>query len=141
MRTFLKVFAWLCKIAAIVFWLGAACAITSLDISSLRMPSHWRESDDWGTPEYHHRIYLEIVILTMLAVFALLPNRWLVFRPWIFAISLLVALSPIFELMTSVTEWSDLIWVVLVVVMISPLPLCIILSFWWHRKGEKVGYV
>jgi uncharacterized membrane protein YtjA (UPF0391 family) len=140
MRSFLKIISWLCKIAAIVFWLVVAWVTISLDISSLNAPSHWREGDDWGTPEFHHRIYLEIAEVTTLAVLALLPNRWLVFSPATFVISLLIALTPFCSISGALTEWPDLLWLMPVMLLLSLLPLSLILSFWRQRKGKKIGY-
>lgn len=141
MRAFLKIFTWFCKIAAIVFWLVVAWVTISLDISSLHTPSHWREGDDWGTPEFHHRIYREIAEVTMLAVLALLPNRWLVFSPVTFVISLLVSLTPLYSISGALTEWSDLFWLMPIMLLLSLLPVSLILSFLRQRKVEKIGYV
>jgi hypothetical protein len=141
MCVFFKVFAWLSKIAAILFWLVVAWVTISLDISSLNTPSHWREGDDWGTPEFHHRIYLEIAEVTTLAVLAILPNRWLVFSPVTFVMALLIALTPFYSIPGALTEWSDLLWLMPIMLLFSLLPLSLILSFWRRRKGEKIRYV
>jgi hypothetical protein len=140
MRLFLKVFAWLCKIAAIVFWLVEAAVKIDFDISNLRESSHW-SGEDWGTPTYEHRIYLEIATLIALAVLAVLPNRWLVFSSVTFAIALLIALIPFCQIFGSLTEWSDLLWMMPLMSLFALLPLSLILSFWRQRKGEKIGYV
>jgi len=141
MRVFLKISAWLCKIAAILFWIGVAWVTISLDISSLNAPNHWREGDDWGTPAFNHRVYLQIAEVTALAVLALLPNRWLVFSPVTFVISLLVVLTPFCSIFGALSEWSDLLSLIPIMLLLSLLPLCLILSFWRQRNGEKVGYV
>jgi hypothetical protein len=151
MRTLLKVFAWLCKIAAVLFWLGVAWTFIGLDISDLRATSQpmYRDApEDWGTPAFKHRTYLQIAELVTLATLAILPNRWLVFSRVAFAISLLIALSPccwvFYDMISSATEWSDLIsnlfLAVFIMIYFIPLPFSIILSFLRHRKGEKIFY-
>jgi hypothetical protein len=140
MRTFLKTFTWLCKIAAIVFCLYAALAGIELDIADLHgNGGHWRDPapDDWGTPAFKLRTYLEIAELITLAVLAILPNRWLVFSRTVFAVSLLIALIPFYQFGRP-TEWQSLIFDLL---FLAPLPLSIILSFARYRKGENIGYV
>jgi hypothetical protein len=139
MHWFLKVFAWLFKIAAVVFWLVEAVVKIGFDISNLREPSHW-SGEEWGTPTFEHRTYLEIVTLIALVVLAVLPNRWLVFSPVTFAISLLIVLIPFYQIFGSLTEWADLLWMVPLMSLFSLLPLSLILSFVRQRKGEKVGY-
>lgn len=139
MRAFLTVFAWLCKITAIVFCLYAARAGIELDVFSLQgSQSAYRDApEDWGTPVFKHRTYLEIAELTTLVVLAVLPNRWLVFSKVSFTVSLLVALIPFYPAMGWLTQWSDLPFMAFLV----PLPLSLVLSFWRQRKGEKIGYV
>ena len=140
MRIFLLTLAWLCKIAAIVIWLIEAVVKIGFDISNLRDPSHW-SGEDWGTPTFEHRTYLEIATLIALVVLAVLPNRWLVFSPVTFAISLLIVLIPFYRIFGSLTEWSDLLWMIPLMSLFALLPLSLILSFVRQRKGAKVGYV
>lgn len=83
MRLLLKISAWLCKIAAIVFWLGVAWVIVGLDVSNLRAtsaPMYRDAPEDWGTPAFYRRTYLEVATLTAPGLIALLPNRWFVFK-------------------------------------------------------------
>lgn len=76
MGIFLKIFAWLCKIAAIVFWLYAALSKIELDNANLhRSAGPWGDPD-WGDPAFKHRASLDIAQMTVLAVLAILPNRW-----------------------------------------------------------------
>jgi hypothetical protein len=144
MRELLKVLAWLCKITAMVIWLGIAWTFIGIDVLNLRATSQpmYRDApQDWGAPAFKHRTYLEIAELAMMAVLAVLPNRWLVFSPVTFALSLLIALSPFFYLIiSSIREWSDLIFVALLIPLCGPLPLSITLSFLRHRQGEKIFY-
>lgn|GEM_PF-3072387 len=140
MPAFLKTFTWLCKIAAIVFCFYGALAGIELDIADLHgNGGHWRDPrpDDWGTSAFKLRTYLEIAELITLAVLAILPNRWLVFSRTVFAVSLLIALIPFYQF-GRLTEWQSLLFDLL---FLAPLPLCLILSFWQHQKGEKIRYV
>jgi hypothetical protein len=137
----LKPFTWLCKIAAVVFWLWVALTKIELDIANVHGNAGPWGDPDWGTPAFYHRSYLEIATLSALAVLAILPNRWLVFSPISFAISLLVALIPSYSLLSSLTERSDLPWMAFPMCLFAPLPLSLILSFWRRRKGEAIGYV
>jgi hypothetical protein len=123
-RAFLKIPAWFSKIAAMIILVGAAWFIVNMDIFSLSTPSHWRESDDWGSPAYHRRIYFEVA-------------EWL-------ALALLIALIPLFgifyDMFSSDMDWSDRLMLMIPVVLFTPLPLSLILSFARLRKGEKVFY-
>jgi hypothetical protein len=139
MRVFLKVFTWLCKITAILFWLGVAWVKIGFDISNLRAPSHW-SGEDWGTPAFEHRTYLEIATLIALLVLAVLPNRWQVFSLATFTISLLIVLIPFYQIFDSLTEWSDLLSMMPLMSLFATLPLSLIASFVRQRKGEKIGY-
>lgn len=143
-RLFLKAFAWLCKLTAIVFWLCVARVKVGLDITNLRAtsPPMYRDApEDWGTPAFYHRTYLEIATLLALAVLSVLPNRWLVFSPMAFSISLLIALIPFYSIITSIAAPSDLLWMTPLMSLFAMLPASLVLSFWRHRKGEKVNYV
>ena len=57
MRHFLKSVAMVCKVIAIIAWLALAWCLVGLYMSG---PNHWNEAQDWGTPAYYHRVYLEI---------------------------------------------------------------------------------
>jgi len=144
MRAFLKALAWLCKIAAIAFWLGMAWVKVGLDVSNLRAtsPPVYRDApEDWGTPAFYHRAYLEIAALTALVGLAVLPNRWLVFSRVAFALSLLMALIPFHSIAISIAAPSDLVWMAPLAALFAVLPLSLILGFWRRQKGEKVNYV
>jgi len=138
MREPLKAFAWICKIAAVVIWLPVSCITIRWDIHDLSAPSHWRESENWGTPAYVHSIHLEIAIIAMLALMSVLPNRWLVFSRFVFAVSLLVVV------LIAICEFGrppDWIISSLELLVFAPLLLSLILSFVRQRKGEKIGYI
>ena len=140
MRKFLKISAWLCKIAAIVFCLYAALAGITLDITYLHgNGGHWRDPapDDLGTPAFKLRTYLEIVELITLSALAILPNRWLVSLRTVFAVSVLIALIPFYQFGWP-TGWEGLF---LDLLFLAPLPLSLILSFWRRQKDEQIGYV
>jgi len=128
MRMFLKILAWFCKVAAILFWL----VLTLYKSSDVARPLGGVGS---GAPEF-----LEIAILSAYFVLVILPNRWLVFSPDAFVISLLVALIPLFLLLGSM-GWSNLSVVAPLIVYFGLLPSSLVLSFWRRRKGEKIGYV
>jgi hypothetical protein len=127
-----------------IILVGAAWFIVNMDIFSLSTPSHWRESDDWGTPAYHNRIYFEVAEWLAQALLAMLPNRWLVSLRITFAAALLIALIPLFgifyNMFSSDMDWSDRLMLMIPVVLFTPLPLSLILSFARLRKGEKVFY-
>ena len=144
MRALLKIFAWLCKIAAIAFWLCVAWVKVGLDVSNLRATSQpmYRDApEDWGTPAFYHRTHLEIATLLALATLAVIPNRWLVFSPVAFAVSLLIVLIPFYSIITSIAAPSDLLWMTPLMSLCATLPLSLILSFWRRQKGEKINYV
>ena len=137
MRKLLKILAGLCKVTAVAFWLFAAWVGIDLDASILRGGySSYRDP----APD-NLTLILEIAGLTALALLALLPNRWLVFRPWLFVPSLLIALIPFCKILDSPIERSDLLWMMSLMFLFAMLPLSLILSFWRQRKGEGVGYV
>ncbi|HUA65294.1 MAG TPA: hypothetical protein VME24_05570 [Alphaproteobacteria bacterium] len=125
---FLKILAWFCKVAAILFWL----VLTLYKSSDVARPLGGVGS---GAPEF-----LEIAILSAYFVLVILPNRWLVFSPVAFVISLLIALIPLFLLLGSM-GWSNLSVVAPLIVYFGLLPSSLVLSFWRRRKGEKIGYV
>ena len=147
MRVFLKIFAWLSKIVAALILSYTAYIIISLDVSSLHAPNHWVDGENWGTPAFKHRIYLEIIGMLVIFLLAMLPNRWLVSSRIIFVVSLLIALIPIGMLLFDAVsdtasegmDLSDLFSLIGIVISI-PLPLSLILSFMRLQKGEKVFY-
>ena len=135
MRVFLKILAWLCKIAAILFWSLEALVKIGFDVANSL------GSAGLGTPGSFQGTYFEIAIMSALFVLAILPNRWLVFSPIAFVISLLISLIPFYPLLSSMRVLSDLSWMAPLIIFFGLLPLSLILSFWRRRKGEKVGYV
>src|SRR5580704_772931 len=91
MQQFLKPFAILFKIFAIIFWLGIAVDTVPQDVSDLRatsQPSYRDAPRDWGTTAFYHRTYRKLLIIAVAFLLSVLPNRWLIFSPVTFAISL-----------------------------------------------------
>src|SRR3954470_17011155 len=101
MRDTVKTLALICKLTAILFWLGSGYFVLIFDVRDLRAtsPPHNRETpQDWGTPAYFHRTYFRIGEAAVLAILALTPNRMLVSSRIVFAISLAAALIPLHRL-------------------------------------------
>ncbi len=96
MRIFLKILAWVCKVSAILFWSAEALVKIGFDVAN----SHGNPGP-WGGSDSGTSVYLEIVIPSLLFVLAILPNRWLVFSPVAFIISLLIASIPYYPLLSS----------------------------------------
>jgi hypothetical protein len=149
MQQLLKPFAIACKVIAIIEWLGVAWVTIGLDVSDLRAKSQpmYRDApQDWGTPAYYHRTYLQIFVICVLVVLAVLPNRWFVSSRPAFGISLFVSFAPLWGMIvgSDISHFSDLIWLVILVALTSLyfsfLPLSLIFSFWRHKKGQKVTY-
>ena len=150
MQQLLKPFAIVCKVFAIIEWLCVAWVTIGLDISNLRATSQpmYRDApQDWGTPAFYHRTYLQIFVVCVLVLLAVVPNRYLVFSRPVFWSSLFVALAPLWAVVAGsfpVHDLSDLFWPVVTLVLMSVyfgfLPLSLIFSFWRHRKGQMVTY-
>ena len=147
MQSLLKPFAFACKILAVSVWLGIACLKIGMDISEMHATSPPRDAPhDWGTPAYFHRTYLEIGVVSVVALLSVIPNRRLVASPLAFGLSLFVALLPFCAL---VHDWSDPFmtlgnyidpFVLVLLFVFGALPLSLTCSFWRHRKGEAVTY-
>jgi hypothetical protein len=150
MQQFLKLIAIVCKVVAIVAWLGVAWVKVGLDVSDLRATSQpmYRDApEDWGTPAFYHRTYLEIFEICGYVLLAVIPNRWLIsWRP-VFWVALLLAFAPLgyfLATFSAIHSLSDVLWSVFAAIMMSPLfiftPLSLILSCWRHKHGQKVTY-
>jgi hypothetical protein len=150
MQQTLRPFAIACKVVAIIEYLGGAWVKINLDVSGLRATSQpmYRDApQDWGTAAYYHRTYSEIVVICLLLLLALIPNRWLVSSRFVFWVSMLIALTPILVVVANsfsihdLSSWLDaFIALVLMSLFFGFLPLSLIFSFWRHRRGEKVTY-
>jgi hypothetical protein len=149
MLNYLKQLALTFKILAAIVWVGEALFKINWDIHEMHMSTPPRDApQDWGTTVYFHRTYLEILVLTVIALLSVAPNRWFVFSPIVFCISIIIALFPFcFVLFENLSQPFNTIGVVFspgnVVAMIlifGPLPLSFTMSFWRKRRGEKVEY-
>ena len=128
MQKSLKIFAIVCKVIAVIEWLGIAWIGVPWDISELRGTSHsaYRDSGDMGTPAWYHRIYWEIFVICALVLIAVIPNRWLVSSRFAFWISLLITLIPGIEVSTS---FPGVISGTVLILLSSFLPISLICSF------------
>jgi hypothetical protein len=149
MQTLTKWTALECKIIAGAAWLCVGWFKVSLDISDLlatSQPMYRDAPQDWGTPAFYWRTSLEIVVICGCFVLSALPNRWLVSRRAMFWPALFFALLPMgYFIATFSGSLSDIPGSAFAIFMLSPvlifLPLSLSLSYWRHRKGEKVSYV
>ena len=137
----MKALAIVCKILAAIIWIGIAWFKISLDIMILHLSSPPRESPT--------QIYLEIFVLSVIALLAVVPNRWLVFSRIAFGISLVIALFPLgvnlihdwrSDPFMAMRNYLDPEALVFLAFIFCPLPFALSLSFWRRRKGEKVAY-
>ena len=149
MQKFLKSLALSCKCLAAIIWLGEALLKIYWDIREMHMSSPPRDApSDWGTTAYFHRTYLEILVLSVIALLSVVPNRWLVFSPIVFGISVVIALFPFcFVVIENLSQPFNTIGVVFspfnlvsMIFIFGPLPLSLTLSFWRQRSGESVTY-
>jgi glucan phosphoethanolaminetransferase (alkaline phosphatase superfamily) len=151
MQQFLKPLAFGCKILAAMIWLGAAWFKIGYDIVVMHSSSPPREGPTrgWGTPAYYHWFYLEMFVFLVVALLAVVPNRWLVFSRIAFSISLIVALFPFCVVLIhdwtsdpfmSLSNYLDPGALAFAAFIFGPLPLALTLSFWRQQKGEKVTY-
>jgi hypothetical protein len=135
----MKISAWFCKIAAIVIWLVAARAAISLDIYTLHGGTSEYRGLDTSFPD-NASVIKDIAEWALLALLAILPNRWLVVSLVVFAISLMIALIPSCLILGWDTDnWMGDLFILLPIY--APLPLSLVLSFLRFRKGENVRYV
>ncbi len=135
-----KIFATLQGLASAWFLIGSWYA----DMHSATPP---RDAPlDWGTPAYYHRTYLSMVVVVLVALLVVIPNRWLVCSRVLFSIVLIVSVLPLlFVLLLLVGDLSSVDFMtayfipfILLFSALWPISLC--LSFWRHRKGEKFLY-
>lgn len=141
MSLFLKILAWFCKIAAILFWGLEATVKIGFDVVNLREAAGQWADADLGASGFFRQTSLEIILLLALLLLAVLPNRWLIFSKAAFAVSVLIALIPFYPLFSSLTQWSDLLWMLPLIAFFSLVPVSLAISFWRRHRGEKVGYV
>jgi len=149
MQSSLRPLAIVCKIFASIEAIAAAWFMVGLDIYMLRATSPPRDATDWGTPAYDHRLYSSIAIESLLAIFVLIPNRWLTFSRLVFAPSLIVALLPLcFSLFSIVADFDILFdepfdtaidWVIMILLSV-PWPLSLIFSRMRFRRGAAFVY-
>ena len=135
----MKAFAATFKVMAALIWVFVAYAKPPCDAPL-----------DGATAAYYIQMYSEMFMFLVVALLAVVPNRWLVFSRVVFALSLIIAILPFCVLM--VINWnSDPFgsnWdflepgnLIFLVSIFGPLPLAITLSFLRRRRGEDVGYV
>lgn len=146
----MKISAVAFKILAAIIWLLAAWVTTALDIAEMHSTTPPRDAPhDWGTPAYYHRMLLKIFMVLVVALLAVVPNRWLVFSRTAFVLSLAIALLPFGVVLVhdwfsdpfmSVSNYLDFGAWAFAICIFGPLPLAIILSFWRKQKGGKVTY-
>jgi hypothetical protein len=138
------------KVLGAVIWLGLAVIKINWYIDEMHMSTPPREApQDWGTPAYFHRTFLEILVLSVIALISVVPNRWLVFSPIAFCVSLLIALFPLcFVLVQNFSQPFNTVGIVFapsnlvaMVFIFGPVPLSLTLSFWRQRRRETVAYV
>ena len=150
MQSRLKRLATGCKILATVGWLVIAWFVISILIHDIRATTPPREAPhDWGTAAYYHRIYRSILGVSVVALLAAIPNRWLVFSRIVFSIVLIIALLPLcFSLFVSLQDFSLVVsdfpnsvfvWAIMMLFSV-PWPLSLSLSFWRYRKEEEIFY-
>jgi hypothetical protein len=137
------------KIPAAMIWCGYAFLKIYWDIGEMHTPSPPRDAPhDWGTTAYFHRIYFEILVLSVITVLSVTPNRWFIFSPVVFCISIIIAIFPFcFVIVENLSQPFTTIGIVFapanlifMIIAFAPLPLSLSFSFWRQRRGEKVGY-
>jgi len=151
MQTLIKWIALAGKIIAAVAWLGVAQVMVSLDLSDLlatSQPMYRDAPEDWGTPAFYWRTSIKVLVICGCFVLSALPNRWLVSRRpvfWMVLIFTLVPMANFLAALSKIHEASDLLWAFFGAIVLSPLliflPVSLALSFWRHKKGERVTYV
>jgi hypothetical protein len=149
MQSSLKPPAVACKILASIEAIGAAWFLIGLYVYELRATEPPRDALDWGTPGYYHRIYFSIAIVSLLAILALMPNRWLTFSRFFFIPSLIIALLPFcFSLFLISTTLFCIMsepfgtavdWVIMILLS-APWPLSLIFSRMRFRRGAVFTY-
>lgn len=138
-----------CKILSAIFWIFVASLKICFDLATLDSPDRPRDIPvrDWNNPAYFYRICLGILVLFVIALVALVPNRWLVSSRKIFGAALAVALIPPCTVFIQscrdepfITLRDCLVGAPLIAVFFAPLPMSIVLSFWRKQRGEKIKY-
>ena len=132
----MKTFAVTIKILAGILWVSIASFRIGSDIMG-------RHSSDYRW------VFLELVLLLVLAFLAVAPNRWFVVSRRAFATSLFFALFPfcvvvVYDWMSrpsiSVGDFFQPIALVNAAITFCPLPISLALSFWRQQRGERVRY-
>jgi hypothetical protein len=132
----MKVFAITCKILAGIIWVGIASLKIGSDITG-------RHSSDYRW------VFLELVLLLVLAFLAVAPNRWFVVSWRAFVTSLLFVLLPFcvvvaYDWMShpsiSVGDFFRPVALANATITFGPLPISLTLSFWRQQRGERVRY-
>ena len=149
MQSSLKLLAVACKVFASVEAIAVAWFMVGLDICELQAATPSRDVEDWGTPAYYHWLYASIAIVSLLAILAVVPNRWLVLSRAIFVPSVVVALLPLcfslflicgeFDIFSDQFAETLLVWTAMILLS-APWPLSLILSRMRFRKGEQFTY-
>jgi len=150
MYEFQKQFALMFKVLGAIFWVGAALLMINWDIQEMHSSTPPRDAPrDWGTLAYFHRTCLEILVMSVVALISAAPNRWFIFSPIAFCISLFITLFPLgFVLVENLSQPFNTVGIVFapanllpMIIFFGPLPLSLTLSFWRKRRGEKIAYV
>lgn len=150
MHVFLKVAAIVCKIFAAIEWLALGYFFIGLSLRKMLATEFPREApSDWGTPAYYYRTCFSILVIFILTLLAVAPNRWLVRSRVIFLMSLLVAFLPACLFVASIVRGAGYypfdsvrnllnpVRLGMTIIICVPLPLSLILSFYRRRdKGE-----
>ncbi|HXC37186.1 MAG TPA: hypothetical protein VNV43_15020 [Candidatus Acidoferrales bacterium] len=135
--------ALICKVLAVIIWVGEALIKSNWDIHEMHM------LQGWGKTPNIQGTYLEILALSGIALFSAAPNRWLVFSPIAFCISLSIAVFPFFFVVfKNLSGPFNTVGVVFspansiaMILIFGPLPLSLAMSFLRQRGGEKISYI
>jgi len=146
----MKILAFVCKILAAIIWLGAAALEVGFDVAEMHATTPPRDAQhDWGTPTYFHRMYLDMFMVLVVALLAVVPNRWLVFSRLAFGAAVAIALLPFCVVLIhdwtsdpfmSVRNYLDPGAWMFAAFIFGPLPVALALSFWRRQKGADVTY-
>jgi hypothetical protein len=149
MQSILKPLAFVCKIIAVFIWLSGVWS----EVLGLYAP---RDGLGHLASASLLSLYAEICGILVVALVAVIPNRWLVSSPYVFTASLVIAVVPMFFAIyhwvadiTFIRAFSHPIlmaffslafMIIDMVIVYIPLPLSLIASFWRGRMGQQVTY-